>query len=121
MPTALRQNRHWRRREPKRLQNNSQEKSPFVFPGNGKKGHLDDPKRAFDRIRKRMNADNFRMHDLRRTLGSYMAINGISLPVIGKALNHKSQVSTAIYARLSQQPVEDAVNMAALNFLHSPK
>lgn len=103
------------------VQNSSNEKSNFVFPGNGKKGHLDDPKRAFDRIRKRMNADNFRMHDLRRTLGSYMAINGISLPVIGKALNHKSQVSTAIYARLSQQPVEDAVNMAALNFLHSTK
>jgi hypothetical protein len=42
-----------------------------------------------------------------------MAISGISLPIIGKALNHKSQVSTAIYARLSQSPVEDAVNLAA--------
>lgn len=86
--------------------------SPFVFPGDGKKGYLDDPKRAFERIRKRMNIDNFRMHDLRRTLGSYMAISGASLPIIGKALNHKSQVSTAIYARLSQEPVLNAVNTA---------
>lgn len=96
----------------------SKEVSSFVFPGTGIKGHLDDPKRAFERIRKRMGAEDFRMHDLRRTLGSYMAINGASLPVIGKALNHKSQVSTAIYARLSQQPVEDAVNLAAVSFVN---
>ena len=60
-----------------------------------------------------MNVYDIRMHDLRRTLGSYMAISGISLPIIGKALNHKSQVSTAIYARLSNDPVLEAVNIAS--------
>lgn len=89
--------------------------SMFVFPGEGEFGHLIDPKRAFNRIRKRMNIKNFRMHDLRRTLGSYMAIGGTSLPIIGKALSHKSQVSTAIYARLSQEPVLDAINAAILS------
>lgn len=88
--------------------------SPFVFPGDGKVGHLIDPKRAFDRVRERMSILNFRMHDLRRTLASYMAIGGTSLPIIGKALNHKSQVSTSIYARLSQDPVLDAMNSAVL-------
>lgn len=87
--------------------------SEFVFPGEGKDRYLKDPKRAFQRIRDRMGIQDIRMHDLRRTLGSYMAISGISLPIIGKALNHKSQVSTAIYARLSQAPIEDAVNIAA--------
>jgi integrase len=87
-------------------------KSQYVFPGDGKFGYLKDPKRAFDRIRDRMGVHDIRMHDLRRTLGSYMAISGTSLPIIGKALNHKSQVSTAIYARLSQDPVLDAVNVA---------
>jgi integrase len=87
--------------------------SPYVFPGTSKEGYLKDPKRAFDRIRERMGVHDIRMHDLRRTLGSYMAISGISLPIIGKALNHKSQVSTAIYARLSHDPVVDAVNIAA--------
>lgn len=86
--------------------------SNFVFPGNGVAGHLVDPKRAFDRIRERMKVDNFRMHDLRRTLASYMAISGTSLTIIGKALNHKSQVSTSIYARLSEEPVKQAINLA---------
>ncbi|MEZ0540416.1 tyrosine-type recombinase/integrase [Fibrella arboris] len=87
--------------------------SPFVFPGASPDGYLKDPKRAFDRIRERMQAPDIRMHDLRRTLGSYMAIGGASLPIIGKALNHKSQVSTAIYARLSNDPVLEAVNQAS--------
>lgn len=99
-----------------RLMDNKQRSMPseFVFPGNGKNGHLKDPKKAFERVRQRMKVKDFRMHDLRRTLGSYMAINGASLPVIGKALNHKSQVSTAIYARLSEYAVSDAVDKAAV-------
>lgn len=59
-----------------------------------------------------MGITNIWMHDLRRTLGSYMAIGGSSLLIIGKTLTHKSQVSTAIYARLSQEPVLDAINKA---------
>ena len=66
----------------------------------------------FDPVRDRMNIYDIQMHDLRRTLGSYMAISGISLPIIGKALNDKSQVSTAIYTRLSNDPVLEAVNLA---------
>jgi integrase len=92
---------------------NSTAPSLFIFPGESQDVYLKDPKRAFDRIRKRMNVFDIRIHDLRRTLGSYMAISGASLPMIGKALNHKSQVSTAIYARLSQDPVLEAVNVAA--------
>lgn len=95
--------------------------SKFVFPGDGKHGHLTDPKKSFERIKKHMKVFDIRIHDLRRTLGSYMAINGISLPIIGKALNHKSQVSTAIYARLSHQPVLDAVNLASNVMTHMTK
>lgn len=96
-------------------------RSSYVFPGDGAFGHLICPKRSFERIRKHMGVRDIRMHDLRRTLASYMAINGTSLLTIGAALNHKSQVSTAIYARLSQAPVLNAVNMAAcfMKDLHS--
>lgn len=98
-----------------RVNENNQWRDPskFVFPSNSKEGYLKDPKKAFERIKQYMKVDDIRMHDLRRTLGSYMAISGASLPIIGKALNHKSQASTAIYARLSQNPVQDAVNIAA--------
>lgn len=95
--------------------------SLYVFPGNSVDGYLKDPKRAFNRIRKRMNVHDIRMHDLRRTLGSYMAITGASLPMIAKALNHKSQVSTAIYARLSNDPVVNAVNIAAKLMMQGKK
>ncbi len=86
--------------------------SEYVFPGTGERGHLHDPKKAFKRIKKRMEVSDFTMHDLRRTLGSYMAISGASLPIIGAALNHKSYDSTEIYARLSKEPVLEAVNKA---------
>lgn len=94
--------------------------SAFVFPGTGKCGHVADPKRAFQRVRKRMQIFNFTMHDLRRTFGSYMAMSGASLPLIGKALSHKSQVSTAIYARLSIAPVLSAVETST-RLMHSEK
>ncbi len=45
------------------------------------------------------------MHDLRRTYGSWQAINGVSPLIIGKSLNHQSPASTKIYARMDMDPV----------------
>ena len=64
-----------------------------------------------------INIDNvripdLRIHDLRRTLGSWQAKTGASLAIIGKSLNHKNQSTTAIYARLDLDPVRAAVNTA---------
>lgn len=55
---------------------------------------------------------DLRIHDLRRTLGSWQAITGASLPVIGKSLNHKSHQATLIYARLDLDPVRLSVERA---------
>ena len=55
---------------------------------------------------------DLRIHDLRRTLGSWQAKTGASLAIIGKSLNHKNQATTAIYARLDLDPVRAAVNTA---------
>jgi integrase len=52
------------------------------------------------------------LHDLRRTLGSWQAKTGASLAIIGKSLNHQSQQTTAIYARLDLDPVRASVNTA---------
>jgi integrase len=57
--------------------------------------------------------DDLRVHDLRRTFGSWQAAAGASLPMIGKALGHKSQQATAIYARLNLDPVRQMVDKAA--------
>ena len=140
------------------------ESSSYVFPGNGKKGHLVEPKKAWASIlrraslrrlldvleglgkltaEERQQADeavaetpaiaerrwyglaealgldrqsydmtDLRIHDLRRTLGSWQAKTGASLPIIGKSLNHKSLQSTAIYARLDLDPVRQSVEAA---------
>lgn len=55
---------------------------------------------------------DLRIHDLRRTLGSWMAGTGASTVIIGKQLNQKSPSATAIYARLQLDPVKEARNKA---------
>lgn len=44
---------------------------------------------------------DIRIHDLRRTLGSFQAAAGANQYIIGKSLGHKSQQATAVYARLA--------------------
>lgn len=90
----------------------SPEPAAFVFPGIGNTGHLAEPKRGWQRILERAGIDDLRIHDLRRTLGSWQAKTGASLVIIGKSLNHKSQNTTAIYARLDDDPVRNSVNTA---------
>ena len=86
--------------------------SMFVFPSNGKTGHYADPKRAWERILKRANIADLRIHDLRRTLGSWMAATGTTTAIIGKTLAHKSVQATKIYERLDLDPVRASVNRA---------
>ena len=85
----------------------------WVFPGDGKAGHLQDPKRAWKRILKRAGIADLRIHDLRRTLGSWQTALGASGFIVGKSLGHKSLQATAVYARLNLDPVRDSVNAAA--------
>jgi integrase len=94
--------------------------APWVFPGSGKSGHLEEPKAAWKRILDRAGLKNLRIHDLRRTLASYQAIAGTSLLIIGKSLGHKSPQSTAIYARLSNDPVRASMK-SALDFYRKGK
>lgn len=91
----------------------------FVFPGNSKSGHIEEPKKAVIRVMERAGipygrdkVNGVTLHDLRRTLGSWQAKTGASLAIIGKSLNHKSPQATAIYARLDLDPVRASVNTA---------
>ena len=84
----------------------------FVFPGAGKSKHIVEPKKAWATLLKAAGIENLRIHDLRRTLGSWQARTGSSLPIIGKSLNHKTHQATTIYARLDLDPVRQSVNTA---------
>lgn len=87
--------------------------SPFVFPGSGESRHLVEPKKAWKIILDKAGIADLRLHDLRRTMGSWQAGTGANLSVIGRSLNHKSTQTTAIYARLWMTPVRDSMQTAA--------
>lgn len=86
--------------------------SEWVFPGIGRTGHLVEPKLAWKRILQRAGIQDLRLHDLRRTLGSWQAATGASLSIIGKTLAHKNVSTSAIYARLNLDPVRQSVDLA---------
>jgi integrase len=82
----------------------------FVFPSDSAHdGHLVEPAKAWQRIRARADLKDVRIHDLRRTLGSWLAGQGYNTPLIGKALNHRNAASTAVYARLDLDPLRLAL------------
>jgi len=60
-----------------------------------------------------------RFHDLRRTVGSWLAGSGESLQLIGKVLNHRDVSTTAIYARLNLDPVRQALERNASKMLEA--
>lgn len=84
----------------------------FVFPGDGETGHLVEPTKGWRRILKAAGLSNLRIHDLRRTMGSWQTKTGASLTIVGKSLNHKSPQTTAIYARLDIDPVRESMEKA---------
>lgn len=99
--------------------------SPWVFSADSESGHLMAPEKHWRALLKDAGIENLRMHDVRRTLGSWMARGGQSLPIIGKALGHRSVQATQIYARLDLDPVRTAVEGAVGDLLgrkpHHPK
>lgn len=85
--------------------------SPFVFPSPASKsGHLEDIKRVWGTIVKRANLKDFRIHDLRHTLATYMVAEGANPFVVQRALTHKSIKSTQIYVNLGVEVLRSAIN-----------
>lgn len=91
----------------------------YVFPGQNGAGHLQNMKRPWDRIRLTAGIQDVRFHDLRRTVGSWLAGSGESLQLIGKVLNHRDVSTTAIYARLNLNPVRQALERNATKMLEA--
>lgn len=84
----------------------------WVFEGTGKTGHLIEPKSGWKRILNRAGIKDLRIHDLRRTVGSWQAATGANSYIIGGTLGHKDQKSTAIYARLNIDPIRASLEKA---------
>jgi len=93
-------------------QKNNSDKNPWVFPGTGVTGHLVETKKPWKRILNKAGIKDLRIHDLRRSLGSWQAATGANLSVIGKTLAHKNVSTTAIYARLNIDPIRESMGKA---------
>jgi integrase len=103
-PEAIAVLRHRHRSRHRKDQENQ-----WVFPSRGKSGHIVEVKSAWKKLLVRTKVTNLRIHDLRRTLGSWQAIQGSSLTIVGASLGHKSLSATEVYGQLILDPVRDSV------------
>ena len=85
------------------------EGNPYVLPGAKPGKHLVNIEKTWRRVRKAADIEDVRLHDLRRTVGSWLAQAGHSLPLIGRVLNHTNPATTAIYAHLGDDPAREAL------------
>lgn len=89
------------------------EGTTWVFPSSASaSGHLCDLKRGWKRLLADAGVTNLRQHDVRRTVPSYMAAQGVGLPIIAKQLGHASTAATQVYARLDLSAVAAATQSA---------
>lgn len=85
-------------------------RNPYILPGHVKGRPLVNISKPWDRIRKEAKVKDVRLHDLRRTVGSWMAQGGHSLQIISKVLNHSSiAVTHGVYAHLADTQVRNAL------------
>ncbi len=73
--------------------------SVWVFPMREDPGAcIADLDHAWARVKEHAPLEGVRIHDLRRTAGSWATQGGAPLPAVGKLLGHRSHNSTAVYA-----------------------
>jgi integrase len=82
---------------------------PWVFPGNTPKGHAGPFRVKWARFIEKAEVPDLRIHDLRRTLGSWMSDTGSSTVTTMRALGHKTIDAALVYQDLELGPVRDAM------------
>jgi integrase len=85
------------------------EGNPYIICGQKIGQHFSELGPVLTRVLKRAKLENIRIHDLRRTVGSWLAHAGSSLHLIGDVLNHKDPKTTAGYAFFQTQQRRDAL------------
>lgn len=79
-----------------------------------------EPRKPWLALLEAAGLEDVRLHDLRRSLGSWATMTGASLTIVGAALGHKSPMATRVYARLQTDPVREAMERAqAAMFEHA--
>lgn len=105
-----------------RIKKAAQEKAayigPYVFPGEGKTGHLMEPKRQWTRIREKAGLQDIRLHDLRRSLAATMANANVNIALVKSVLGHKDIKTTIrVYAHTGKDAQRKARQLAHRTWL----
>jgi len=92
-------------------------KSPLVFPG--RNGPLNDIRESLNGACKRAGIPHIRVHGLRHTFGSQMAMAGADPFAIMKAMGHADIKTTMIYVSLGKSHIREQVEK--LNGIYLPQ
>lgn len=87
------------------------EGNPFVVPGERSGKHLVNLEKPWRRVRELAQLPDVRLHDLRHSFASIGAGAGLGLPVIGALLGHAQAATTARYAHLASDPLQQAADL----------
>lgn len=88
------------------------ESNPHVFPGRQPGAPLIGINKAWERVRKAAGLPHIRIHDLRRSVGSWLGDAGFSSKQIGAVLGHRSDITSRVYMQLGDKSARAAVNAA---------
>jgi integrase len=92
--------------------------SEWVFPSPEIPGaHVYEFRKPWYRLLERAEIRGLRLHDVRRSLGSWMTKAGIALPIVKVALGHADIQTTAIYTRGEDSTVRKAMELTAERML----
>lgn len=75
--------------------------SQYVFCGSRAGAPLA-PQRYWEQVRARAGLPQLRLHDLRRSFGSWLGASGVSPKLIGAALGHKTDITSRVYVQLGE-------------------
>jgi integrase len=104
-----------------RMRRRKDQQNIWVFPSRGETGHIVDLRGCWKKLLARAHVENLRIHDLRRTLASWQAIQGTSLTIVGASLGHKSLQATSVYGQLTLDPVRKSVMTATRSIIRASK
>lgn len=84
--------------------------NPYVIPGGKPGGRRWDLFKPWNKIRRRAGVPDVQIHDLRRTVATWITRSGTDLFVVKKVLNHKDIKSTLVYAKHSIDQAREALD-----------
>ncbi|GAB5459328.1 MAG: site-specific integrase [Henriciella sp.] len=92
------------------LARQAREGQKWVFPASTGRSAYQGLGKIWRQIRSEAGLDDVRLHDLRHSFASFGAAKGLSLPMIGALLGHKSFATTQRYAHLTNSAAQRAAD-----------